>query len=237
VDSVHTLRVATGLAVYDAKWRKVFFVADTLRYLQKDGTFQDYLGLQRISLKPDSYYVAIFAQRTGSENTGKSLQTVYASNYKGVALCISDVQFASEIRSDTFKDHFYKDGLRVVVNPLGKHPLKNPLFVYFETYHASRDQNGKSNLELNLSIRSETTTNNLISGLLNLFGKKKGYFVASEVENPRVDGTIVKYLVIDVSQMIAGKYVVDIEIRDKLANEKAVRAIPIELLASDEKSR
>jgi hypothetical protein len=225
--------VENGFAVYDTHWRKIFAVAETLTVSRADPKTQAEFRLHRLYVKPDSYYVALFAHPKGVELLGKSELTVRAPDFGGAALTMSDIQLALQIRSDSVRSLFYKDGLRVVVNPTHKHSVQRPLYTYFEIYNAAKDARGRTNLELDMAIRPSNLANGIFSGIASLFGKKEGFFVSSEVERMKPDGALVKYLAIDVTRMQPGEYVLEIRITDKLANEKVTRSVPIEFYGTN----
>jgi GWxTD domain-containing protein len=228
-DSIRALNVVSGFAVYDNRWRAVVSSAETLVVSRQLKASHWNFRLHRLYVIPDSYYVALYAHPVGSQLFAKSERKIYAPDFSRPSLSMSDVQLALEIKPDSVESMFDKNGLRVVLNPLGRASIQRPLYVYFEIYHASRDSSGEAPLDLNVSITPTQSRGGIISRIASLFGEKKGYFVSSEVGRWDPHGVLAKYLTIDVSRMDPGKYLMEIDITVRQSKASVSRSLPVEL--------
>lgn len=228
-DSVKQLKVESGFAVYDKQWNKISGDAEMLYVTRDNPASQSPFRFQRVTVKPDTYYVGFHAQPMGLDLIGKTERIVNARDFTSREISVSDIQLAFEIRPDSVLSILNKDGLRVVVNPSNKFSLQKPLFAYLQIYNPARNTVRETKIELDVVLKPAKSSDGLLSGVLNLFTSKKGDFVSSEVERWNSDGALVKYFVLDVQRMQPGPYILEITINDKLAVKTLSRSVYLEL--------
>lgn len=228
-DSVRMMKVETGFAVYDRRWRLIASDAETLLVSRQNPESQNQFRFRQVLVKPDTYYVGIYAKPAGLEFQGKSERTVLARDFALRDISASDIQLALEIRPDSMPSIFDKDGLLVVANPSNTFSILRPVYAYLQIYNPARDASGKMKLELNITLKAVKLTGGVLSGVLELFSAKKGDFVASEVERWNRDGSLAKYLALDVHRMEPGLYDLEITINDRLAVKNLSRSVRLVL--------
>jgi hypothetical protein len=180
-------------------------------------------------VKPDTYYVGIYAKPAGYEFQAKCERSVLARDYSLRDVSASDIQLALEIRPDTKSSVFNKDGLRVVANPSNSFSVLKTVYAYLQIYNPARDTSGKMKLELDVTLKAVKLTGGGLAGVLRLFSAKQGDFVSSEVERWNRDGSLAKYLALDVHRMEPGVYDLEITINDRLAVQSLSRSVRVEL--------
>jgi len=229
-DTLQSLDVESGFALYDKRWRKITSVAETLEVTRAKPASSTYIRFHQLLVKPDTYYVGIYAHPLGVNLLAKSEETVAAPDFWGSGFGISDLQLAFEIRKATEFSIFNKEGLRVAVNPLRTHSINRPLYVYFEIYNPTKTADGGTELTLDLDIRPVKSGGGILSGIASLFGQKKGFFVSSEVERWKTDGALARYLVMDVTRMDPGQYVLEVKVTDRALKKTVSRSVSFELV-------
>jgi TonB family protein len=230
-DTLHTMEVETGFAVYDRHWRKIVSVAETLQVSLSDPASNSYYRLHQTQVKPDSYYVAVYAHPFAGNVIAKSEKKVVAPDFWNSGFSMSDPQLAFDIRKEDDFSIFDKEGLRVLVNPLGRQALNRPMYVYFELYNPTEISKQQTDMGLQLDIHPVDSKESIVSHAIGLLaGEKKGYFVTSEADHWKTNKALARYLVVDVTRMQPGRYVLNLTIEDKPSKKSVSRSLEFELV-------
>lgn len=113
-------------------------------------------------------------------------------------------------------------GIRLQPNLARDVAGEGPLVAYFEVYHLASDASGATRFEYRYTIRPENRAKR--SWIRRLFDRgDEGTVVRSQSEGR--DPTRRQFLVAPVRELSAGRYVLEVEVRDLVAGKHAVRTI------------
>ncbi len=118
--------------------------------------------------------------------------------------------------------------LEVVSNPSKEFNLADPVFLYYEVYNLSINDNG----ETDYSIESKLSQTNKKSGIKNLFGLLGSGTKKVVSLNDRRTGSKVNVnesISFDVSNLDKGEYELEINIVDNISKRSTLKTIPITL--------
>ena len=96
-----------------------------------------------LPLKPGHYHVGIEARATNSKRRAVFKTDVNIPVYAS-SPCVSEIQFAADIRETEETRRFQKGTLQVVPHPLHAYRTPAPIVFYFEIYGLDTDEEGKA---------------------------------------------------------------------------------------------
>jgi hypothetical protein len=138
--------VELGVLVRDDSLREVASGEDCIDIAPPGGrrTGQDLVpGQIVLALKPGHYHVGIEARETNSKRRTAFKTDVDIPPYAS-SPCISEIQFAADIRETEENRRFQKGTLQIVPHPLHAYRIPAPIVFYFEIYGLDTDEEGKA---------------------------------------------------------------------------------------------
>jgi len=143
-------------------------------------------------------------------------------DFRGSGLMLSDIEFSDDIQPTTKKDHFTKNGLRVIPHISEIVYKKIPLFVYFEIYNLKQDKNGDARYRIDYivsrrgveSIEEITKRDTLGVKLPESLTREKNYIAVSKDYVKNVKDAF-EFLSFELSTLAVGSYVFSIRVVDK----------------------
>ena len=139
-------KVDLGVLVRDDSLREVASGEDSIEIAAPAGarTEPDLVpGQIVLALRPGHYHVGIEARERNSNRRAVIKTEVDVPAY-AASPCISDIQFAADIRETEETRRFQKGTLQVVPHPLHAYRIPAPIVFYFEIYGLDTDEEGKA---------------------------------------------------------------------------------------------
>ena len=216
--------IEKGLTIHNLAWQEIE------RYHEKVsvsvGKSKWFLDLHRFEVLPDSYHVAYYLQLFETNFLGGWKYETRVPDYSAPQLLISDIQLARRIEPATQPGKFVKNGLLVVPNPTRLFKLKDPVYIYFEIYNLTRDLRRTTSFIIEYKL---TLLEPKKRGLLSLFGSGGKSSISTQIEREGKGERSVEYLAIDVSELKAGEYNLEVKVTDQQANKTAIQSVGIAL--------
>ena len=139
-------QIELGVLVRDDGFSEVAFGEDSVEIAAPAGARKGPAlvpGQIVLALEPGHYHVGIEARESDS-NRRAAFETDVAIPAYTASPCISEIQFASNIRETETARRFQKGTLEVVPHPLHTYRIPTPIFFYFEIYGLDTDKEGKA---------------------------------------------------------------------------------------------
>ncbi len=225
-----SLGIEIGLTVHDMAWNEVYHSFETLTVdasRAKDAVAVDFL---RFSALPDSYHVNLHASIADAPWIG-SYQFEYAApDYEPVAgtiqpLQLSDLIPAFEVVPAEKPGRYTKQGLYLRTNPGRGYRPEDPFFVYFEIYNLTFSSDDRTDFEITYVLQPPQT------------GRRRGVFrrksndplLSITFQREGDERTSVEYGEIDMSAVPAGRYELQVIVKDNNTGATASSSREIEL--------
>lgn len=119
--------------------------------------------------------------------------------------------------------------LDIVPNPTGRFDKKDPIYIYYEIYNLSFDQNAQTQYSVNFTLRELDRDGNVFDRITGIFSDGQPYRVTVESELSGTTGIVTDFISFDMSRARTGQYDLTLEIRDLISNEKTITSRRIEL--------
>jgi hypothetical protein len=155
---------------------------------------------------------------------------VFARDFSGASLNISDIELAYTIDPAKPGGRFNRGSLSVVPNPLGKCPLDHPLYLYFEVYNLAKDANGRTSYTIEYKLTSVQIKRPLLASI---FGARKKTSISVPSERIGKEEWSPKHMALDVSELEAGKYNLQVTLKDHIAGKSVSRSVAVEIYEKD----
>lgn len=177
-----------------------------------------YVDLHRFEVPPDSYHVAFFLRPEQNDFLGGWKIDTAIPDYRAARLALSDIQLATTIAPADQPGKFVKHGLLVVPNPMRRFELNKPVYIYFEVYHLTPNGEGKTSFSIEYKLTLKKRGKKGLAGFWSREGKSS---IATQIEREGKGEMSVEYLAIDVSQLKAGDYELEVTVTDRHTRSSA----------------
>jgi hypothetical protein len=229
-DTIKSFDVEVQCSLYTTSWKRVAASRKSHGYERTKGIGDVTIELLSVSVLPDSYYVAWQAKPLHANIMFNRDMHVFAPDFSGTSLNLSDIELAYTIDPAKPGGRFNKGSLSVVPNPLGKCPLDHPLYLYFEAYNLSRDVNGHTSYTTEYKLTSVEIKRPLLASI---FGSRKKTSIAVPSERTGKDDWSPEHMALDVSELEAGKYNLQVTLKDHIAGKSVSRSVTVEIYEKD----
>lgn len=216
-----------GAGLYDKMWQQV--VRDYARVqLQPGESPQVHHGFfiheYEFLVEVGTFNIAFFARDHNHDKVGVLKGTINIPEYAPGPVDMSDILLAYDIYPDDGKSQFRKGEFAFIPNPARTYTLSEPIYLYYEVYNLSRDNDGETRFDIEVSLKQVQEKKGGLAGLLPSGEKRKKRVSLRETRTGGVNPTSVDYTSIDVSRLQEGEYELAVRITDNIA-QKAVRKI------------
>ncbi len=225
-DTVRSFDVEAQYSLYTTLWKRVTLSRKSHVYGRVGGMGEVTIEMFSANVMPDSYFVAWQAKPVRANMVFNRDVHVFAPNFSGSSLNISDIELAYTIVPATFGEGFAKGSLSVIPNPLGKCPLDHPLYLYFEVYNLAKDANGSTSYTIEYKLASEQIKRPLLASI---FGSRKKTSIAVPSERTGKENWSPEHMALDVSELEPGKYNVQVTLKDRVAGTSVSRSVAVEI--------
>jgi tetratricopeptide (TPR) repeat protein len=221
----------SGVAIYDTLWNQL---ARRLRRFPLEKSKETLGALatdaQTFHLEPGIYRLTFFVRDEGRKRIGswRLLDTLRA--FPPGTLSLSDLTLAVEVSPalPLAPGRFRRYGVVVAPNPSRAFSLRRPIFMYFEIYGLSLDEQGVARCRVSYTLEPLQKKR---TGLLGLFGPRTGAVtITSEFEPQGSDSPM--YTALDASQFTDGPLQLRVEVTDLRNGRTARKSILMHLVKS-----
>ncbi|HUU28979.1 MAG TPA: ankyrin repeat domain-containing protein [archaeon] len=226
-------------AIFDQKWNEVKRVYNRRSYQlsqEPDKSIKHLLmmDMQKINLPPGEYHYSVSVRDRGSNRQGVYDGEISVSHYKTYDFNMSQIVLASNItpfegrRSVKFTRGEYN------VMPLPSRTFRHDqgVFIYYEIYFPSTDEEGKKPYNVAVTIESKKLNRktapkgSISSGRLAGTKEEKGKITLFFENEGRQDlVTQSEYIILDIRKSPHGKYRINLVVTDAVSGETVNRSI------------
>ena len=229
-DTMQSFDVEAQCSLYTTSWKRVASSRKDHTYGRAKGIGDISIELFSASVAPDSYFVAWQAKPVRANMVFNRDMHVLAPDFSGSSLNISDIELAYLIDPAKPGGRFNKGSLSVVPNPLGKCPLDHPLYLYFEVYNLAKDANGRTSYSNEYKLTSVQIKRPLLASI---FGTRKKTSIAVPSERTGKEDWSPEHMALDVSELEAGRYNLQVTLKDHIAGKSVSRSVGVEIYEKD----
>lgn len=229
-DTVQSFDVDVQCSLYTTSWKRVASSRKDRTYARTGKIGDVTIELLSASVLPDSYFVAWQAKPIRANIVFNRDAHVFAPDFSGSSLNISDIELAYTIAPATPGGRFNKGSLSVVPNPVGKCPLDHPLYLYFEVYNLAKDANGRTSYTIEYKLTSVQIKRPLLASI---FGTRKKTSITVPSERTGKENWSPEHMALDVSELEGGKYNLQVTLKDHVSGTSVSRSVAVELYEKD----
>ena len=224
-----SLEFEYGAGIYDSHLdeQAKFFEKHPLADIDPKRISNDYfINRYVFDLKPETYQLSFYAQSSDKSKLGGGNFDIEVPSFKNDKLNLSDLELAFNIVPFDSSSVFNRGELSIVPNPSAKFKKSEPMFLYYEIYNLTKDEQGVTSFETEYSINQIERQK---KGLKRIFGFLGGGGKESvSIKNDRQghDETSFEYASFDVSKLDSGDYRLTVKVNDlngDLDSEKTVK--------------
>ncbi|HTY37000.1 MAG TPA: GWxTD domain-containing protein [Bacteroidota bacterium] len=221
-DSVGKFDVVAEYSIYDSLWRRVATAQKQEAFQRAHETGDMSIDRFQAGVVPDSYTVAWQAKPVGANQVFSRKLRALVPDFSGTSLMMSDLELAYDIGPADKQKGFVRGSLSVIPNPLMRCPLNRPLYLYFEAYNLKKDAGGKTSYTIEYQLKSLELEKSFLARLLTTT-KKTSITVPSERSG--TSDWSPEYVAIDVGELEAGRYQLQVKLTDNVAKMSVLRSI------------
>jgi len=211
--------VEIGLSVRAPDGREAFHRLDTRRLRLSDDPTGGVIDGFAFTAEPDSYRVALHVRPKGTNLLGAFRRNRRLPDFSRPVLAMSDVLAARNVAPAVADEGpFVRRGLRIEPAPTLRFRTDRPLFVYFEIYHLTPGDDGRTHYTLTYTL---TPVKPRRRGLFRR--KQKGPTLTLSAEHESAETAPVEYAEIDVSKVEPDAYFLTVTVTDRQTGRSASR--------------
>lgn len=218
----------THIVLFDREWHEAAKMEANVNYhfATDQGTLMEnfLVESEQLSLNGGHYCLTMKVRDKTSKKIALLKKEIDIESYSSNQLAISDIQLANNIQITNAPDRSVKNGLRVVPNPMKVYKKFQPIYIYYEIYNLTYDEQGKTHYQIDYALTPKSIETNQLTKLILKLGKSFGllnhkWTITSSFEKYGTNRTEVEYLSFDVSQFPSGSYEIMVMIVDLNAGE------------------
>ncbi len=223
--------------VFTPDWQEVARAGEQARRLQtvpqvKIRGIPLFVDATRLEVAPGEYRITTMLLDAESGKRGTAEELVDLPDYSGSGLMVSDILPAASIREVPrgTPGTFVRDNLEVLPLPGRALQADQPLFIYYEVYNLKKDPVGATDYEISYAVGEAPEQSGLgarlFQGMRSLVGAgRRRSVLTATVPRSDIRSDIGEYLEIDMSQLPAGTYLLELTAKDNLNGATASRRI------------
>ena len=179
------------------------------------------------SLPPGFYYMAVTVEEPKSSKASSYRTDVTCQDFES-KLAISDIVFASRVRTTTRTSPFSRGALEVVPHPARRYRKPQPIPIYFEVYNLGLDNRGLSSYNVEYRIISRTPRQ--LSFWDSLRGKKSSLDVSSTFHSSNQGSQDTVHITLGSENMWEGEFALHVKITDDVTRAEVSREVAFNIL-------
>ena len=191
-----------------------------------------YVFQNTYSLSPGNYNVAFVISDVDVASKGVIRKDLIVRDYSGDKLLMSDLQISSNIKPASGKPNeaFVKNDLKVVPYTFTRVMRRNPIYLYFEIYNLSLDDQGLTNFEVAYSVETTKPKRSFWKTLGSIFTGGKKNTIATSTKRVGDTRNPFEYIALDLKNMENGETDLRVIITDLITQKNVERVIQVILI-------
>lgn len=211
------------LMLFDQNFDKIFQRDENIKLIarnQSEIKKRIYINQHSEQLPAGLYNVVLQLESRQSKRLAILRAQLNVKNFSSDSLTISDIQFSPQIKEGITNQRNLKPNNLLVVPYVGNTIRKTtPIYIYFEIYNLTINQDGKSRFQISYEVRSVADESSSVLAaalqiISHLVGKKSEQRIGSAFETEGNDEFQQIYLMIDFSKFPTGHCSLTISITD-----------------------
>jgi len=218
-----------GIAIFDRSLRPVGEERNT-EEVDPHRSAAAYVQAQRFLLAPGTYNVGFHVRVPELDMLGGFKLQRVVDDYRAPGLHVSDLLVATRIDQATRPSNFVRNGWEVIPNPMQTFLRQQPVYVYFEVYGLTPDQNGLTEYVLEYRLEAIKRGKKGARTAFGLFGSGEKPSLTIRAERGGTAEFAAEHVAIDVSNVSNGDYTLTVKVSDRHSGQAKERSIGIRLL-------
>ncbi len=189
-----------------------------------------------IPFKNEDYTTFLRVYNKANTKLGIVYHQLIDKDYSGNSLMISDIEFSYDIKPTVQDNEFTKNGLQIIPHTGGILNKDENVFIYFELYNITLDDDGDGRYRIEYIVRKRMTSDKEKEKYFNILGKevinkrsgKEESITISRIETTKQSDTF-NYLTIEMKGLSEGLYDLTIKITDLISQESTESEYPFVL--------
>ncbi len=236
----HNTTLNLILKAYDPKYNEIRNVERSYTITAATTEKETHFFLDQLvidSLEPGKYNLALDIRNNEKDRVGIYQFMISVRDYSGDTLTVSNVEIAQYVESTLSKDRYLKpkSNLRVVPNPAAGIVRTKPLWIYYEIYNLTLNNEGKSSYQVSYSIKMSEQNQSFLSSVAGLFSSKQDAGTSSITTKEGKSIHEKEYIAFDVSELPKGVATLEVRIKDMLSGRETMSAINLTLIEEEKK--
>jgi len=195
---------------------------------------------ENFTLDPGQYRFSVRVENPEGDARGLYTNAISTQSYKGDHVKLSDIQLSSKVEaSDPNNQRFVKNDLHVMPYPYHVLRLDQLIYIYFEGYNLSFNENGLNDYTISYRINMVKTKRGFLSKTIGsvgrLFGGRSKGRVGSSYNRKGRDRAIIEYLSIDLSRMKPGEAEIVLTLTDNITGKTDKKSVSLQLVETPKK--
>ncbi len=223
--------IDVDVVIYTPEWEEVARAGDKARRLQTvpQVTVRGiplFVDATRLEVAPGPYRIATLLLDPVSGRRGAAEEIVEVPDYSGLELNVSDILPAATIREVPrgTEGRFVRGNLEVLPLPGRALQTDQPLYIYYEVYNLAKDAFGATDYEVAYAVAEAPDEgglgSRLFQGLKSLVGMgQRRSVLTARTERSGIESTSREWLQVDMSEVPAGTYLLELTITDRLTGQ------------------
>ncbi|MCH8020530.1 hypothetical protein IH785_11775 [candidate division KSB1 bacterium] len=221
-----------GAGVYDSDLieQAKIFEKQPLADIDSKRISNDYfINRYVFDLKPDTYQLSFYAQPSDKSKLGGGNFDIEVPSFENDKLNLSDLELAFNIVPFDSNSAFNRGELSIVPNPSTKFKKSEPLFLYYEIYNLTKDEQGVTLFEIEYSINQIERQKKGLKKMFGFLGGGKKKSISIQNDRQGQNETSLEYASFDVSKLDSGDYTLTAKVNDLNAEVKTEKTIRLRL--------
>lgn len=228
------------LRVYDLKYNEIRSVERNYAINATTNEKQTHFFLDQLvidSLAPGKYNLALDIRNNEKDRVGIYQFMISVRDYSKDTLTVSNIEIAQYVETTLSRDKYLKpkSNLMVVPNPAAGIVKTKPLWIYYEIYNLTLNDEGKSSYQVSYSIKMSETSQSFLSTISGLFSSKQAAGTSTITSKEGKSIHEKEYIAFDISELPKGIATLDVRVKDLISGHETVSSINITLIEEEEK--
>ena len=207
-----SIMVEVGFTAHDELWRRLNYVRERQKHSANAGAYVDRF---QVDLEPKTHHLSLHARVLDGVHLAAHRFKYTPSRFDGPGLKVSDVLLADSI--DVLPDVQDREDYTLHVNPAGTFKSSTPVHVYFEVYDLQHAPDGQTRYRVSYGLIPEKEG-------------RDGAITLQTDEQRSVEFSPIEYVVIDLSDIPRGLYILEVMVSDEVSGQEAVGARSLEIV-------
>ncbi len=208
----HDISYERGFVIYDRQFHEL--LKDLAHVTVQNYRDSSYIDQYRLSVPADTYLVGFHVRPETYPLLAGYKFRLSVDDYTGSALQSSNIKLASNITAAVDSSRFFRNGLQVIPNPWHRFSRSKPVYLYFEIYNLTPDNQGNTHFSIEYRLTNLSSIGRRITNLFGLLGGGKKSSITIKSERSGTGDSSVEYLALDVSKLKEGDYELSVNVTD-----------------------